>query len=109
MTRSSDNPSPDRGASTARPGHVSAARRGRVLACVMLTMFPAAIEGTTVATAMPDIVSSLGGVSLYTWVFSGFFLALAVATPLAGKLADLLGRRPLILAGVAVFPAASLA
>ncbi|MQM38951.1 putative multidrug resistance protein MdtD [wastewater metagenome] len=109
MTQSSDNPSPDRGAAAARAGHVSTARRGWVLACVMLTMFLAAIEGTIVATAMPDIVSSLGGVSLYTWVFSGFFLAQAVATPLAGKLADLFGRRPLILGGVAVFLAASLA
>lgn len=82
---------------------VTGTRRGLVLACVMLAMFMAAIEGTIVATAMPHIVAELGGFSLYTWVFSGFLLAQAVATPVAGKLADLYGRRPVFTAGVGVF------
>ncbi|MEJ2667210.1 MAG: MDR family MFS transporter [Deinococcales bacterium] len=66
-------------------------------------MFMAAIEGTIVATAMPSIVASLGGFALYSWVFSAFLLMQAITTPLFGRLADLFGRKPVFVGGVAVF------
>src|SRR5690625_2229627 len=69
----------------------------------MLAMFLAAVEGTIVATAMPSIVSSLGGFSLYSWVFSIYLLAEAVSIPIYGKLADIFGRKPVFLFGMALF------
>lgn len=84
-------------------------RRGPVLAALVLAMFMAAIEGTIVATAMPSIAGSLGGFSLYAWVFASYLLMQAVTTPMFGKLADLFGRKPIFVLGVAIFLAGSLA
>lgn len=78
-------------------------RRGLVLASIMLAMFMAAIEATIVATAMPDIVGRLGGFSLYSWVFAGFLLSQTATTVVFGKLADLYGRRPVLIWGIVVF------
>lgn len=72
-------------------------------------MFMSAIEGTIVATAMPDIAASLGGFSLYAWVFAGYLLMQAVTTPMFGKAADLAGRKPVFVVGVSIFLAASVA
>lgn len=69
----------------------------------MLAMFLAAVEGTIVATAMPSIVSSLGGFSLYSWVFSIYLLAEAVSIPIYGKLADIFGRKPVFMFGIGLF------
>ena len=69
----------------------------------MLAMFLAAVEGTIVATAMPSIVSSLGGFSLYSWVFSIYLLAEAVSIPIYGKLADIFGRKPVFMFGMVLF------
>ena len=46
----------------------------RALYGVMLSVFLAAMESTVVATAMPTVVASLGGLQIYSWVFSGFLL-----------------------------------
>jgi len=84
-------------------------RRGPVLAALVLAMFMAAIEGTIVATAMPSIAGSLGGFSLYAWVFASYLLMQAVTTPMFGKLADLYGRKPIFVGGVSIFLAGSVA
>jgi len=78
-------------------------RQGVVIAGVMLALFLAAMESTVVATAMPTVVSSLGGIRIYSWVFSAFLLTATVSMPLWGRLSDLLGRRPTYLAGIAIF------
>jgi EmrB/QacA subfamily drug resistance transporter len=83
-------------------------RRTVVLGCVMLALFMAAVEVTIVATALPQIVGKLGGFSLYTWVFSGFLLTQASTILVFGKLADLHGRRPVLIAGIVVFLIGSL-
>ena len=83
-------------------------RRTVVLGCVMLALFMAAVEVTIVATALPQIVGKLGGFSLYTWVFSGFLLTQASTILVFGKLADLHGRRPVLIAGIVVFLTGSL-
>ncbi|SHN35615.1 MDR family MFS transporter [Gracilibacillus kekensis] len=77
--------------------------RPLVLVALVLSMFMAAIEGTIVATAMPNIVADLGGFSLYSWVFSSFLLMQAVTTIIYGKLADLFGRKPVFIIGVIIF------
>ena len=82
-------------------------RKRRALYGVMLSVFLAAMESTVVATAMPTVVESLGGVHIYSWVFSGFLLTSTVTMPLWGRLSDLIGRRPIYLTGLAVFLAGS--
>lgn len=62
-----------------------------------------AIEATIVSTAMPQIVAQLGDLHLYSWVFSSFLLAQTAMTVVFGKLADLYGRKPIALAGIAIF------
>ena len=82
-------------------------RRPLVLAAIMAASFMIAIEATIVATAMPQIVRHLGGLQLYSWVFSSFLLAQTATTVLFGKLADLYGRKAVLLVGIAIFLAGS--
>ena len=84
-------------------------RRLPVVGAVMLSMFMVAIEATIVSTAMPQIVGQLGGLTLYSWVFSAFLLTQTAATVVFGKLSDVFGRKPTLLAGIGVFIAGSLA
>lgn len=73
----------------------------------MTSMFMIAIEATIVSTAMPQIVADLGGLRLYSWVFSSFLLAQTAMTVVFGNLADVYGRKPMMLAGIAIFLAGS--
>ena len=82
-------------------------RRSLVLVCIMLSLFMSAIEVTIVATAMPQIVRDLGGFSLYSWVFSAFLLTQTATTVIFGKLSDVYGRKPIIIAGTLIFLAGS--
>ena len=82
-------------------------RRPLVFAAALSTMFMAAIEGTIVATAIPTIVGALGGFDLFSWVFSAYLLTQAVMIPIYGRLADVYGRKPILLIGIAVFLAGS--
>jgi EmrB/QacA subfamily drug resistance transporter len=69
----------------------------------MASMFMIAIEATIVSTAMPQIVAQLGGLHLYSWVFSSFLLTQTAMTVVFGKLADVYGRKPMMLVGIAIF------
>ena len=77
--------------------------RTLVLAAVMAANFMIAIEATIVSTAMPQIVGQLGGLPLYSWVFSAFLLTQTATTVVFGKLADLIGRKTVMLVGIAIF------
>ena len=70
---------------------------------VMLVIFLFAVDATIVSTAMPTIVANLGGLELYSWVFSIYMLTSALTTPLFGKLSDLYSQRRLMLIGIAIF------
>ena len=83
-------------------------RRPFVLAAVMASTFMIAIEATIVSTAMPQIAGQLGDLHLYSWVFASFLLSQTATTVLFGKLADLYGRKPVLLFGIAVFLVGSL-
>lgn len=74
-----------------------------VTAALMLGMFLAALDATIVSTAMPSIVGKLGGITLYSWVFSAYLLTSTTTVPIYGKLADLYGRKPILLLGSALF------
>jgi EmrB/QacA subfamily drug resistance transporter len=79
---------------------------GRVLAIyagLMVTLLLAALDQTIVATALPRVVSDLGGLSSYSWVFTAYMLASTVTVPLYGKLGDIHGRRPLFLISIVIF------
>jgi EmrB/QacA subfamily drug resistance transporter len=78
-------------------------RRHLVVLGVMLSIFLAAMESTVVSTAMPRVVASLGGLTIYSWVFSGFLLTSTVTMPLWGRLSDLFGRRRVFLGGLTIF------
>jgi EmrB/QacA subfamily drug resistance transporter len=82
--------------------------RGPVLIALMLSTGLVAIDSTILATAVPSIVASLGGFAQFPWLFSVYLLAQAVTTPIYGKLADLFGRRPMMLLGIGLFMAGSL-
>jgi EmrB/QacA subfamily drug resistance transporter len=82
--------------------------RALVIASVMSTMAMIAIEATIVSTAMPQIVADLGGLRLYSWVFSSFLLAQTATTVVFGNLADVYGRRPVMLTGIGIFLLGSL-
>ena len=69
----------------------------------MMTMTLVAMDTTIVATAIPQVVSDLGGFSLVGWVFSVYLLAQTVTIPIYGKFADLYGRKPILITGVVVF------
>jgi EmrB/QacA subfamily drug resistance transporter len=74
-----------------------------VTAGVMTGMFLAALEATVVGTAMPTVISSLGGLSQYSWVFSAYLITSTITVPVWGKLSDLYGRRLFFQLGIAVF------
>ncbi|MFF0222646.1 MFS transporter [Streptomyces sp. NPDC004629] len=83
-------------------------RRGAVVAALMLAMALAALDSTIVSTAVPQIVGDLGGFSVFSWLFSGYLLAVTVTLPVYGKLSDTFGRKPVLVAGAAVFLVGSL-
>src|SRR5258705_7495252 len=82
--------------------------RMRVLGAVMVGVFLAALDQTVVGTALPRIITDLGGNNLYTWAFTAYLLTATISGPLYGKLSDLFGRRPIFLFGVGVFMVGSL-
>ncbi|MEU9058454.1 MFS transporter [Streptomyces sp. NPDC048430] len=107
-TGGTDSPEAVRGA--AAPGAPPGTDRSRrpVAAALMLGMGLAAIDGTIVATAVPQIVGDLGGFSVFSWLFSGYLLAVTVTLPVYGKLSDTFGRKPVLIAGIILFLAGSL-
>ncbi len=74
----------------------------------MLGMALAAIDGTIVSTAVPQIVGDLGGFAVFSWLFSGYLLAVTVTLPVYGKLSDTFGRKPVLIAGIVLFLVGSL-
>jgi EmrB/QacA subfamily drug resistance transporter len=79
---------------------------GRILAIyagLMVTLLLAALDQTIVATALPRIVSDLGGITQYSWVFTAYMLTSTVTVPLYGKLGDVYGRKNLFLFAIVVF------
>src|SRR5688572_14135683 len=80
----------------------------QVFPSVMLPMFLAMLDHTIVATALPAIAGSLGGVERVSWVVVSYLIATTVAAPVYGRLGDLLGRRRLMVAAILVFIAGSI-
>jgi EmrB/QacA subfamily drug resistance transporter len=79
-----------------------------VFPSIMLPMFLAVVDQTIVATALPAIAASLGGVDRVSWVVVSYLVATTVAAPLYGQLRDIYGGRRMMLIALGVFLAASL-
>ncbi|MEU4804675.1 MDR family MFS transporter [Actinosynnema sp. NPDC023587] len=77
--------------------------RNAIIAVIMLGMLLAALDQTIVATALPTIVSDLGGAGHLSWVVTSYLLAETIMTALIGKFGDLFGRKPAFLVSVALF------
>ncbi|HVH66069.1 MAG TPA: MDR family MFS transporter [Candidatus Acidoferrum sp.] len=84
-------------------------RRIKVLATVgvMLALLLAALDQTIVGTALPRIVAELNGLDRYSWLITGYLVASTVVVPVAGKMGDLFGRKPFLIAGMIGFVGAS--
>ncbi len=76
---------------------------------LMVSLFMGALDQTIVSTAIPRIVSELGGFSLLAWVFTAYMLSSTVVVPLVGKLSDTYGRKRFLMAGILLFMAGSAA
>lgn len=84
--------------------------RGRLVLstiAVMTGLLLAALDQTIVGTAMPRIVAELQGLDYYAWVLTAYMVASTTTVPIAGKLGDIFGRKPFLLAGMTGFVAAS--
>src|SRR4051812_21159309 len=74
-----------------------------ILGALMLAMLLAALDQTIVSTALPTIVSDLGGLNHLSWVVTAYLLASTASTPLWGKLGDQYGRKRLFQASIVLF------
>lgn len=73
------------------------------MAGVMLAMFLASLDQTIVGTAMPRVITDLGGFSQYTWVVTAYMIASTVTVLIAGKLSDMYGRKWFLVGGIGIF------
>jgi EmrB/QacA subfamily drug resistance transporter len=75
----------------------------------LIALFLASTNLTIVGTALPRIIAELDGFDLYSWAFTGFTLASTISTPIYGRLSDYLGRKRVLLFGIALFSLAAVA
>ncbi|MGA9478115.1 MAG: MFS transporter, partial [Desulfobacterales bacterium] len=79
-----------------------------VIAAALMALFLGALDTLVMGSAMPTIVADMGGMELYSWVFSVYLLSRAVALPIVGKLADLYSSKHLFGFAIAIFLVGSL-
>ncbi|WP_405989331.1 MDR family MFS transporter [Streptomyces sp. NBC_00986] len=89
--------------SAQQPPVLDSRRRNVVFVTIMLGMLLAALDQTIVGTALPTIVSDLGGAEHMSWVVTAYLLAETVATVLVGKFGDLFGRKVVFQVSAIVF------
>ena len=90
--------------SQTRPSiQLSQRARLAIVGAVMLGLFLSALDQTVVGTALPTIVTDLGGNSLYVWVVTAYLLTSTVTIPIYGKLSDIFGRKIMLIIGISLF------
>ncbi|HMI47063.1 MAG TPA: MFS transporter [Gemmatimonadaceae bacterium] len=95
MTEATQNPAP--------PAALSHRQILIAFSGLVLAMLLAALDSTTVSTALPTIVSELGGLEHLAWVVTGYLLAQIIVTPIYGKLGDLYGRKIVMQSAIVLF------
>ncbi|RII90591.1 DHA2 family efflux MFS transporter permease subunit, partial [Clavibacter californiensis] len=78
-----------------------------IFSALIAGMLLSSLDQTIVSTAMPTIVGELGGVDHQVWITTAYLLATTIVMPIYGKFGDVLGRRNLFLAAIAIFTLAS--
>ena len=78
-------------------------QKALILGSVLLALFLAALDATVVGVALPRVVADLGGLDLFAWPITAYLLSSTVTVPVIGRLSDLYGRKPLLMAGIVVF------
>ncbi|HEY1412898.1 MAG TPA: MDR family MFS transporter [Rhodopila sp.] len=89
------------------PGDPDRQKLWLVFLGLMLALVLAALDQNIVATALPRIVSDLGGLAHLSWVVTAFLVASTMTTPLYGKLSDIFGRKPAFFTSIVIFLAGS--
>jgi EmrB/QacA subfamily drug resistance transporter len=80
-----------------------------IIGAALMALFLGAMDALIMSAAMPTIVADLGGLHLYSWVYSTYFLSRAVSLPIFGKLADLYNNKRIFLISIAIFVVSSVA
>jgi EmrB/QacA subfamily drug resistance transporter len=88
---------------------ISPRRRKLIISASLLALFLGALDALVMSAAMPTVVAELGGLDLFSWVYSAYLLTRTVALPIFGKLADIYRAKTLYVISIVVFIAASLA
>ena len=83
--------------------------RNLIIGAALLALFLGALDALIMSAAMPTIISELGGLHLYAWTYTAYFLARAVTLPIFGKLSDLYSTKKLFLFSIGLFLVASIA
>ncbi|MFF7651257.1 MFS transporter [Streptomyces sp. NPDC007983] len=90
--------------------HLTSRRRTLITLALLGCAFLAMLDGTVVGTALPRITEQIGGGdSWYVWLVTAYLLTSSISVPVYGRFSDLYGRRRLLLGGLALFLAGSLA
>jgi len=84
-------------------GQFSDTEKRVTLWAIAIVFLLSALDQTIVSTAMPRIIAELNGLALYAWVTTAYLLSSTVMVPIWGKLGDLYGRKPVLLAGIFIF------
>src|SRR5437879_10040808 len=87
--------------------HFSRAEIVSILFGLILAMFLASLDQTIVATSLSTMAQELNGWTLMSWVVSAYLVASTITTPIYGRLSDIYGRRPILLASIGLFVGAS--
>ena len=105
----------ERSVNRASPGTPAGERASRsasrswIIWAALLALFLGALDALIMTAAMPTIIAELGGMHLYAWAYTSYFLARAVALPIFGKLSDMFSTKFLFLFAIGIFLAASIA
>jgi EmrB/QacA subfamily drug resistance transporter len=83
--------------------------RRLIIGASLLALFLGALDALVMSAAMPTVVGDLGGLDLYSWVYSAYLLTRTVALPIFGKLADIYRTKTLYVVSILIFITASLA
>lgn len=82
---------------------LSTKRKIAIMSGVMFAILLGALDQTIVGTAMPTIVSELGGLDMLSWVFTAYMLGSTTSIPIYGKLSDIYGRKWFYIGGIGIF------
>jgi EmrB/QacA subfamily drug resistance transporter len=81
--------------------------RNFIMIGLALGLLVSSLDQTVVGTSLPKIVGDLGGMNLFAWLFTAYMLGEVLAIPVAGKMSDRYGRKPVFLTGMGLFLAGS--